>query len=95
MTRVTLTTDPQKWDRDLELVPGTTSVGTVAVAVTGWVGFFGPLWSALLGACLGLMIPRLAVQPAERRRVDLLAGALTGAAIVLTIAASALGRYPA
>ena len=34
LTRITLTTDPQKWDRDLELVPGTTAVGTVALTVT-------------------------------------------------------------
>jgi hypothetical protein len=90
LTRVTLTTDPQKWDRDLELVPGTTPVGTVAAAVTGWAGFLGPLWSALLGAALGLAIPRLTVPKAERRRIDWLAGALIGAAIVLTVWASAL-----
>jgi uncharacterized membrane protein YeaQ/YmgE (transglycosylase-associated protein family) len=90
LTRVTLTTDPQKWDRDLELVPGTTPVGTVALAVTGWVGFLGPLWSSLLGASLGLLIPRLTVPKAERKRYDRLAGAVIGAAIVLTIWASAL-----
>ncbi len=90
MTRITLTTDPQKWDRDLELVPGTTPVGTTALAVTGWAGFLGPLWSAMLGAILGLAIPRLTVPKAERRRVDWLAGALTGASIVLTIWVSAL-----
>ena len=90
MTRVTVTTDPQQWDRDLELVPGTTPVGTVALAVTGWAGFLGPLWSALLGATLGLAIPWLTVRKAERRRGDWLAGALTGAAIALTIWGSAL-----
>jgi hypothetical protein len=90
MTRVTLTTDPQKWDRDLELVPGTTPVGTAALSLTGWAGFLGPLWSTLLGAVLGSTIPWLTVPKAERRWVDWLAGALTGAAIVLTIWASAL-----
>jgi hypothetical protein len=90
LTRVTLARDPQKWDRDLELVPGMTPVGSVALAVTGWVGFLGPLWSALLGAMLGLMIPRLTVSRAERRRIDWLAGALTGAAIALSIWVSAI-----
>lgn len=89
-TRVTLTTDPQQWDRDLELVPGTTTVGAVALAVTGWVGFLGPLWAALLGAALGLMIPWLTIPKAERRRGDWLSGAAIGAAIVLTIWISAL-----
>jgi hypothetical protein len=89
LTRVTLSADPQKWDRDLELVPGTTSTGTLALAITGWVGFLGPLWSAMLGAALGLLIPRLAVPRDERRRGDWVAGALVGAAIVLTIWASA------
>src|SRR5205823_11096780 len=84
-TRVTLTTDPQRWDRDLELVPGTTAVGTAALAVTGWVGFLGPLWSGLLGAALGLLIPVLTVPKAERWRIDWFIGLLTGAAIVLTI----------
>jgi hypothetical protein len=90
LSRVTLTTDPQKWDRDLELVPGTTPVGTAAVAVTGWAGFLGPLWSGMLGAVLGLAIPWLTVPKAERRWFDWLAGAAIGAAIVLTIWASAL-----
>lgn len=90
LTRVTLTTDPQQWDRDLELVPGTTPVGTVALAVTGWAGFLGPLWSALLGAALGLLIPWMSVPKVERRRVDWVSGAMTGAAIVLTIWGSAL-----
>jgi hypothetical protein len=90
LTRVTLSTDPQKWDRDLELVPGTTSTGTLALAITGWLGFLGPLWSALLGAALGLLIPRLTIPFAERRWYDRLAGALVGAAIVLSIWASAV-----
>ena len=88
LTRVTLTTDAQRWDRDLELVQGTTAVGTVALAVTGWLGFWGPLWSALLGAGLGLFIPWITIARIERRRTDWLAGALTGAAIVLSISAS-------
>lgn len=90
LTRVTLTTDPQKWDRDLELVPGTTPVGTAAVAVTGWAGFLGPLWSGMLGTALGLLIPWMTIPKAERRWFDWPAGALTGAAIVFTIWASAL-----
>jgi hypothetical protein len=90
LTRVTLTNDPRAWDRDLELVPGTTLVGTAGAAITGWVGFFGPLWSALLGAALGLAIPRLSMEKHDRKRIDLAAGALTGAAIVLTIWVSAL-----
>jgi hypothetical protein len=87
---VTLTNDPQKWNRDLELVPGTTPIGTVALAVTGWAGFLGPLWSALLGALLGLAITPLTIPRVKRRWGDWFAGALTGASIVLTIAASAV-----
>src|SRR5262249_45019177 len=49
----------------------------------------GPLWSGLLGACLGLAITWLTVPKANRRWIDWLAGALTGAAITLTIWASA------
>lgn len=89
LTRVTLTTDPQQWDRDLELLPGTTLAGSTALAVTGWLGFWGPLWSALLGTILGLLIPWMMVARSERSWFDWLAGALTGAAIVLTIWASA------
>jgi hypothetical protein len=88
LTRVTLATDPQKWDRDLELVPGTTLAGSLAVAVAGWMGFLGPLWSGLLGAALGLVITPLMLPKGERQRIDWLGGMLTGAAIVLTIWAS-------
>jgi hypothetical protein len=80
LTRVTLTTDPRKWDRDLELVPGATPAGTAVLVVAGWGGFWGPLWSALLGAVLGLA--------GRRRPLDWLAGAATGAAIILTVWAS-------
>jgi hypothetical protein len=90
LTRVTLTADPQAWDRDLELVPGTTPVGSVAVLVTGWAGDLALPLSALLGAALGLMIPRVAIPRAEVRLGDWLAGALTGAAIALTIWVSLL-----
>lgn len=89
LTRVTLTADPQKWDRDLELVPGTAAAGTVAIAITQW-----PPWriqllpSSALGALLGLFIPWLTIARADRCRSDWLAGALTGAAIVLSIWAS-------
>jgi hypothetical protein len=90
LTRVTLTTDPQKWDRDLELVSGTTTKGTVALAVLRWPELVGPLWStlfasSLLGALLGLSLPRFIVPTGEMRKVDWILGALTGAAISLTI----------
>lgn len=90
LTRITLPTDTRLWDRDLDLEPGTTAAGTVALAVTGWAGFLGPLWSSLLGAALGLAIPLFTVPRTVRKRADWLAGALTGAAIVLTIWASLL-----
>jgi hypothetical protein len=90
MTRVTLTTDPQQWDRDLELVSGSDRRTDVAMAVLGWLGFLGPLWSALLGASLGLMLPLATIPRAERRKIDWLAGVLTGAAIALTLWASAI-----
>jgi hypothetical protein len=89
LTRVTLTTDPQRWDRDLELVPGTTAAGTVALTITKW-----PPWriqllpSSALGALLGLLIPWLTIARADRWRIDWLAGALAGAAIVLSLWAS-------
>jgi hypothetical protein len=90
LTRVTLTTDPQQWDRDLELVPGTTAVGTVALTVKEWSNGIAMLWSGALGALLGLFIPWLTIAKADRSRIDWLAGALTGAFIVLTIWASAV-----
>lgn len=90
LTRVTLTTDPRKWDQDLELVPGTTLVGTVAVAVAGWDERLSFFLSALLGAVLGLPIPWLTVPRAGRQPADWVAGALTGAAIVFTIWVAAL-----
>jgi hypothetical protein len=102
LTRVTLTSDPQKWDRDLELIPGTTFTGTIAFAQLGEK--YVPLkWlaSGILGALLGLAIPRLTIPRAERRRSDWLYAAMTGGLIVLTIWASALmfaawreERYP-
>jgi hypothetical protein len=86
---VTLTTDPQKWDRDLELVPGTTFTGSLALIVTESVGTYAAWFgSTLIGAALGLVIPLLTVPKAQRRWVDWLAGALTGAAIILTVWAS-------
>jgi hypothetical protein len=85
LTRVTLTTDPQQWDRDLELVPGTTLAGSVALAVTGWAGNLAPLWSALVGAMLGIGLTWWTVTKRERKPVDWLGGALLGASIVLTI----------
>ncbi|HEY1378155.1 MAG TPA: hypothetical protein VGF55_15240 [Gemmataceae bacterium] len=89
LTRVTLTTDPQQWDRDLELVPGTTPNGAAALAVIG-AGGLVILASALLAAPVGLIIPWLTVAKADRHSVDWLAGVLIGAAIVFTIWASAL-----
>ena len=89
LTRVTLTPDPQQWDRDLELVSGTTAAGSVALLVTGdsgtqlaWLGF------ALLGAAVGLGLPWVTVPRADRRGVDWACGAVTGAALVLTLWAS-------
>jgi hypothetical protein len=90
LTRVTVATDPQKWDRDLELVPGKTLAGSVAVAVTGRMGGLALLWSGILGAAVGLIITLLILPKAERYRIDWLCGAMTGAAIALTIWASAV-----
>jgi hypothetical protein len=51
MTRVTLSTDT--WDRDLELVPGTTSVGTVSLLVPALaIAHF----SLVFVACKGLVL---------------------------------------
>jgi len=88
LTRVTLSTDPRTWDRDLELEPGTTTVGTLALAMTEESSWIKLIPSSLLGAVLGLLIPSLTVAKHERVRTDWLAGALTGAAIVLSLWAS-------
>ena len=88
LTRVALPTNPKNWDQDLELVPGTTATGTVALAITGQPGDNALFASALLGALLGSFLPCVTVPRARRRPIDWLAGALTGAAIVLTIWAS-------
>jgi hypothetical protein len=90
LTRVTLTDNPQAWDQDLELVPGATTGGQVSLALTGWVQDVGLGWSALLGALLGLFLPRLTVPRADRIWADYVGGVLTGAAIVLTLWASVL-----
>jgi hypothetical protein len=90
LTRVTLTANPQAWDRDLELVHGTTLVGSVALAVTDVSSWIKLIPSSILGALLGLFIPSLTIAKAERVRMDWLAGALTGAAIILSIWASML-----
>jgi hypothetical protein len=90
LTRITLADDPQKWDRDLELMRGTTAVGMVALGVaesSSWIQLFS---SSALGALLGLFIPWLTIPKTRRLRTDWLAGALTGAAIVLSIWASLL-----
>src|SRR5262245_11468422 len=86
MTRIILTSDPQKWDRDLELVPGTTAAGNMGLAVTGGMTRLALLWSALIGAAVGLVvIPLLAVPGAERRTDDWLAGLLIGATIAFSL----------
>jgi hypothetical protein len=90
LTRVTLTADPQQWDRDLELVPGTTPVGTFCLALTGWGMRLGLVWPGLLGALLGLAIPLMTIHRIDRSWTDFAAGALTGAAIALSIWASVL-----
>lgn len=90
LTRVTFSTDPRTWDRDLELVPGTTLKGTVAMAVTRCPGYVALLLSALIGAALGVFIPWLTIPKDIRRWQDWEAGAATGAAIAFTVWASAL-----
>ncbi|HKB05506.1 MAG TPA: hypothetical protein VKD90_24995 [Gemmataceae bacterium] len=85
MTRVTLTPDPQQWDRDLELVPGTTAAGTMALAVTGWAGKYALVWSILLGATLGLLLPVVTVRGADRQSADWLFGVLSGAAVAFSL----------
>jgi hypothetical protein len=90
LTRITLTSDPRQWDRDLELVPGTTAVGSANLALTGWVLDVGLGWSAILGALLGLFLPRLTIPRAERHWADYFGGTVTGAAILFTIWASML-----
>jgi hypothetical protein len=85
MTRVSLTTDPRQWDRDLDLEPGTDQKTAVALAVLGWVGYLGPLWSAVLGGILGLTLPLFVIARDDRRKLDLLFGAIAGAAIALSL----------
>ncbi len=45
-TRITLTTDTQQWDRDLELVPGTNATGTLTLMIH---------WEELHLSCTGLL----------------------------------------
>jgi hypothetical protein len=90
LTRVTLTADPRQWDRDLELVPGTTAAGTFNLALAGWIQDISLGWSAILGGLLGLLLPRLTIPRSDRIWTDYLGGALTGAAILFTIWASFL-----
>jgi len=90
LTRVTLTTNPKEWDKDLELVPGTTTLGSANQALSGWVADVGLGWSAILGAFLGLFLPRLTIPKADRRWADYVGGAVTGAAILFTIWACVL-----
>jgi hypothetical protein len=90
LTRVTLTSNPQLWGCDLELVSGTTVSGSANLALTGWAADFGLGWSALLGALLGLFLPRLTVPRGHRRWADYLGGAMTGAAILFSLWASML-----
>lgn len=85
LTRVTLTTDPKRWDRDLELVPGTTTAGALSTLVVRGGPAIGFTLSGLLGALLGLVLPWLTIPAGERRRIDWAAGAMTGAAITLSI----------
>jgi hypothetical protein len=90
ITRVTLTSDARQWDRDLELVPGTTQAGTNVLIVGRWLDAAGWTLSGALGAALGLVIPWATVPRAKRRWYDWIGGALTGAAIVGSIWLSGL-----
>jgi hypothetical protein len=89
LTRVTLTTDPKAWDRDLELIPGLTADGQLVDALAGWASSNAPLFVVALGAVLGVMIPWVTIPKAERKRIDWLAGALVGAAVIFSLWASA------
>lgn len=89
-TRVTLTTDPQQWNRDLELIPGTTPVGTVSLLVIGCPPYVSALLSSLLGAGLGLFIPLITIAKAQRSRTDWWMGGLIGGCIILSIFSSVL-----
>ncbi|QEL15588.1 hypothetical protein PX52LOC_02517 [Limnoglobus roseus] len=90
ITRVTLTTDPKQWDRDLELVPGLTGEGQFLKSLTGWFAFNGPFFISALGAALGLAIPLLTIPRGEQTRWDWLAGAVMGGAIIFSLWASAI-----
>jgi hypothetical protein len=89
ITRVTLAGDAQRWDRDLDLVPGTSAKGAVALAVYNTSGAFGGyfpfVWIAGVGAVLGLFLPTVAIPKKERKPIDRLGGALVGAAIMLSL----------
>jgi len=88
LTRVTLANDPTKWDRDLELEPGTTLARSVALAVVK----SNPIWwfilCGVLGAALGMLIPKLTIARGERIRKDWIAGAAVGGGIAFSILTS-------
>jgi hypothetical protein len=90
LTRVTLSTNAQLWDRDLELVEGTTTAGAVALAVVEARDPQFVLVSALIAGPLGLFVPWRTVQRGDRRWFDWLTGVLIGAAIVFSLWASAI-----
>lgn len=55
------------------------------LALTGWMARIGLGWSAVLGALLGLFLPRLTIPSYDRSWADSVCGAVTGAAIAATI----------
>ncbi len=89
-TRVTLTTDPQKWDRDLELVPGATAGGRFNLFIVDSPTWVATAISALFGALWGLLIPWCTIARANRQWGDWLFGAIAGAAICFSLWASIL-----
>lgn len=90
LTRVTFDADPQTWDQDLELVSGTTRIGYANLAILGRAGNTALIWSSVLGALLGVLIPRITIAREYRTLGDYIGGGVTGAAIAFSIWGSLL-----
>jgi hypothetical protein len=90
LTRVEVSGSPQQWDQDLILDPGE----PLAVQVAQGIGALGskvvPWSAAVLGLILGTFLPFLVFDRNERRGPDFIWSSAVGAAIALTIFASAL-----